>query len=56
MTKQQIWDKLLRERCHCYPDAVGNMPCDNGAICDRCSSDEIDQEYKRLLKENGYDN
>ena len=20
----------------CYSDAVGNMPCDNGCLCDKC--------------------
>lgn len=20
----------------CYSDAIGNMPCDNGYICDKC--------------------
>ena len=20
----------------CYSDAFGNMPCDNGSICDKC--------------------
>ena len=24
-------------RAHgCYPDEVGNYPCDNGAVCDAC--------------------
>ena len=21
----------------CYSDAMGNMPCDNGILCDRCT-------------------
>lgn len=42
LTEEEKWDKwkeweaYLREVCHCYPDAFGNRPCDNGFPCDRC--------------------
>ena len=26
----------------CYIDAFGNMPCDNGAMCDRCNYEDVD--------------
>lgn len=47
----QLWDKVLKEYCHCYPDAVGNRPCDNGCLCDRCMSEEVKEIYHSLLKE-----
>ena len=47
-----LWDKVLREYCHCYPDAVGNRPCDNGCLCDRCMSKDVKEIYNSLLKKN----
>ena len=47
-----LWDKVLREYCHCYPDIVGNRPCDNGCLCDRCMSKDVKEIYNSLLKEN----
>lgn len=49
------WVKFLEERGICGADAVGNMPCDNGAICNRCHADYIYRDYKswkanRLIK------
>lgn len=26
----------------CYSDALGNMPCDNGCLCDRCSYMDVE--------------
>lgn len=49
MTNQkaiEAWDKVLREYCHCYADAVGNRPCDNGAICDRCMTKDVREVYR----------
>ena len=43
------WDAVLREFCGCYPDAEGNRPCDNGALCDRCMTEEIQKIYKKRL-------
>ena len=27
----------------CYSDAMGNMPCDNGAICNTCLYTDVEQ-------------
>lgn len=35
-----LWIRLVGEWCHCYPDENGNMPCDNGVLCDSCVYDE----------------
>jgi hypothetical protein len=49
--KQAIWDEVLKDCCKCYPDAVGNSPCDNGCLCDKCSADWVQQEYIRRMNE-----
>lgn len=33
--------EFLATYCHCYPDVVGNMPCDNGHLCDLCMTPEM---------------
>ena len=43
--RQNLWLETLAECCHCYPDDVGNMPCDNGCICDKCNADWVKQVY-----------
>ena len=47
----KIWDKVLRDFCGCYPDVVGNRPCDNGALCDRCMTKEVQETYRDLLRQ-----
>lgn len=37
--KELIWTDLLRSMHGCTADAAGNMPCDNGVLCDRCHND-----------------
>lgn len=49
MTNTKIWLETLAETCHCYPDEVGNMPCDNGCPCDRCCADWVQDVYKSKL-------
>lgn len=49
-TAIKLWDKVLREYCHCYPDEVGNRPCDNGCLCDRCQAADVQQIYKSMLE------
>lgn len=50
MSKEiRAWDKTLKEYCHCHADAVGNRPCDNGAVCDRCMTEEVQEVYKSIL-------
>lgn len=41
----KIWLETLAETVHCYPDEIGNMPCDNGCPCDRCSADWVRKVY-----------
>lgn len=47
---KKLWLETLREYCHCVPDAAGNMPCDNGAICDRCYSHDVIAVYNTKLE------
>lgn len=49
MTNTKIWLETLAETCHCYPDEVGNMPCDNGCPCDQCCADWVQDVYKSKL-------
>ena len=49
-TASNLWDEVLREYCHCYPDAEGNRPCDNGCLCDRCSADDVQAIYNAKLE------
>lgn len=46
----KLWDKVLREYCHCYPDDIGNRPCDYGCPCDRCLADDVKQIYRSELE------
>ena len=46
----KIWDRVLKEYCHCYPDEVGNHPCDNGSWCTRCLEKDVQEIYHSLLK------
>ena len=43
-----LCSRYLSEICHCYADEIGNYPCDNGAICDRCDQQEISFNEWRL--------
>lgn len=43
MTNKELfkaWEEYRKEMFHCVPDEEGNYPCDNGAMCDRCCTDE----------------
>ena len=53
MTNNEIidtWDKFLADEPKCYADENDNRPCDNGALCDRCSDEKI---YKRFCEKIG---
>lgn len=50
--KNDVWEKVLEEYCHCYQDSYGNRPCDNGEICDRCMSSDIQDIYENALNGN----
>ena len=44
MTNKQLinaWDEFLSVEFGCYADENGNRPCDNGALCDRCSDEKF---------------
>ena len=47
----KLWLETLREYCHCVPDDAGNMPCDNGAICDRCCGPDMEAAYAAKLQD-----
>lgn len=39
------WEDFLNEYCGCSCDEVGNRPCDNGALCDRCQTQESQELF-----------
>ena len=47
-------DKVREALFGCRPNCFGNMPCDDGILCDKCSSDlfrkVVEDEYSRLIK------
>lgn len=47
--RQKIYNEVLASTCGCYEDAVGNRPCDNGAVCDKCSMSWVQDAYKSKL-------
>ena len=52
MTNNEIidsWDKFLADELKCYVDENGNRPCDNGAKCDRCSTEEIYKKFRKKI-------
>ena len=46
----EVWNDVLEKTCGCYADEVGNRPCDNGAYCDKCSADWVQEIYKTELE------
>lgn len=38
---KRIWDGLVIEYFHCYPDENGKHPCDKGVVCDACEDDTM---------------
>lgn len=52
MTNKKLldtWNKFLAEELHCYADQNGNRPCDNGAMCDKCMTDEMLRDYAESM-------
>ena len=41
------WVEFLKVRRICSPDVFGNMPCDNGLMCDKCHASYIQEDYKK---------
>lgn len=53
MTNEQVfalWDSFLKVHCNCHPDEMGNRPCDNGVLCDRCTTTEMMAKYRSALE------
>ena len=53
MTNKQLikaWDEFLNVEFGCYADENGNHPCDNGALCDRCSDEKTYEEFYKQIK------
>lgn len=42
------YEEFLARYCHCYPDEAGNMPCDNGVICDKCMTSEMIKSWRYI--------
>ena len=51
-TKQLIeaWDEFLNVEFGCYEDENGNRPCDNGALCDRCSDEKFYKFFREKIR------
>lgn len=52
MTNKKIidtWDNFLVDELKCYADENGNHPCDNGAVCDRCSDEKIYENFRKKI-------
>lgn len=43
-------NQFLAFYCHCHEDEVGNRPCDNGAVCDRCMTEQAQSDWVRFYK------
>ena len=46
---QSIWNKIL-DGIGCYTDSVGNAPCDNGVMCDKCNQQWVQDVFTSRLK------
>lgn len=48
--RQKLWREFLDKHfCKAGP-FTGNRPCDNGAWCDRCSSEWAKKEFDKMLE------
>ena len=54
LIKRIATDNVREALFGCRPSCFGNMPCDNGKLCDNCNSDyfqkAVEDEYSRLIK------
>lgn len=41
-----IWKDFLEEVYNCYEDNLGNYPCDNGHVCDRCLTEAAANKFQ----------
>lgn len=44
-------EDFLITYCHCYPDENGNRPCDYGALCNLCVTDEMQAIWKKIKED-----
>lgn len=42
------YNEFLSRFCGCHEDEVGNRPCDNGSMCDRCMTPELEKLWKEM--------
>lgn len=42
------YNEFLSRFCGCYENEIGNRPCDNGAPCDKCMTDEMIKLWKEV--------
>lgn len=40
--KRAVWSWAVSALCHCQEDELGNRPCDNGVLCDRCTCSDVE--------------
>lgn len=53
MTNKKLintWEEFLKIECGCYTDEYGNRPCDNGALCDRCSDEQFYEKFREKIE------
>jgi len=49
MTKN-LW-KIFLNQNFCSENLVGNRPCDNGQICDKCQANWASEAFKKFKNE-----
>lgn len=42
------YNEFLSRFCGCHEDEVGNRPCDNGCMCDKCMTPELEKLWKEV--------
>lgn len=42
------YNEFLDRFCGCHEDKVGNRPCDNGCMCDKCMTPELEKLWKEV--------
>lgn len=42
------YNEFLSRFCGCHEDEIGNRPCDNGCMCDKCMTPELEKLWKEV--------
>lgn len=42
------YNEFLDRFCGCHEDEVGNRPCDNGCMCDKCMTPEMVELWREV--------